>query len=107
MEDSQYNGSLTYKAFNETIEKPLSVGDQLITFDGCGKMEITEIHSNTNTIVVRVMNGDFLNLIGVDQYDYSKGISDLSKIKFFSPPMKRCGAHLFYVQPCKVITICR
>ena len=85
LEDSQYNGSLTYKAFNETIEKPLSVGDQLITFDGCGKMEITEIHSNTNTIVVRVMNGDFLNLIGVDQYDYSKGISDLSKIKFFSP----------------------
>ena len=85
LEDPQYNGSLTYKAFNETIEKPLSIGDQLITFDGCGKMEITEIHSNTNTIVVRVMNGDFLNLIGVNEYDYSKGISDLSKIKFFSP----------------------
>lgn len=82
--DPQYNNSLTYKVFNDTIEKPLSIGDKLVTFDGTGKMEVVEIQQSNNTLVVKVLNGDFLNLIGVDQYDSSKGISDLSKLRFFN-----------------------
>ena len=79
----EYISKLTYRLFDETIEKPLSIGDELVTFDGTGKMEIVDLYPNTNTIKVRVLNGDFLNLVGTNQY--TGEVSDLSKIKFFSP----------------------
>lgn len=82
---AEYSNNLTYKLFDETIEKPLSIGDELVTYDGTGKMEITNIYSNINTIEVRVVNGEFLNLIGTDQYGKNTPISDLSKIRFYSP----------------------
>ena len=41
------------------------------------------MRSNTNQIVVEVLNGDYLNLVA-DTGDISK-VSDLSKLKFFSP----------------------
>jgi hypothetical protein len=84
IEDSSYMNSLKYRLFDETIEKLLVVGDQLITFDGNTKLEITEIHSNTNTIVVKVLHGDFLNLAPATSNN-PLYISSLSKIKFFSP----------------------
>lgn len=85
LDSKVYMNTLSYRLFNETIEKKLSIGDQLVTFDGTGKMEIVEMFPNINTIKVRVMNGDFLNLVGTSQYNSDKGINDLSKIKFFSP----------------------
>ena len=84
MQDSIYMNELKYRLFDETIERMLKVGDQLVTFEGNAKMEITEIRTNTNTIVVKVLNGEFLNLVESTSNDPSN-ITSLSKIKFYSP----------------------
>lgn len=84
MGGSIYMNSLKYRLFDETIEKMLRAGDQLVTFDGQAKMEITEIRTNSNTIVVRVVNGEFLNLVP-STTNNPQHISTLSKIKFYSP----------------------
>lgn len=74
---------LTYKLFDETIEKRLQAGDELVTFDDSAKVRIVEVRPNANQIVVEVLNGDYLNLVA-ETGDESI-ISDLSKLKFFSP----------------------
>ena len=84
MQDSIYMNGLKYRLFDETIERMLKVGDQLVTFEGNAKMEITEIRTNTNTVVVKVLNGEFLNLVESPTNDVDN-ISSLSKIKFYSP----------------------
>lgn len=75
---------LTYRLFDETIEKPLQVGDELINYDGTGKVVITEVRTSTNTIVVKVVNGEYLNFLGTDSYDTNNGmdIHDMSKLRF-------------------------
>ena len=75
---------LTYKLFNDTIEKPLQVGDELTNYDATGKVVITEIKSNSNTIVVKVVNGEYLNFVGTDMYNTynGKSIHNLSKLRF-------------------------
>ena len=80
------NNKLTYKLFDDTIEKPLKVGDELINYDGTGKVVITEIRTNTNTIVVRVVNGEYLNFLGTDNYDTNSDsdIHDMSKLRFYA-----------------------
>lgn len=85
LKDSKYNNNLTYRLFDNTIEKPLQVGDELINFDGTGKVEITEIRPLTNTIVVKVVNGEYLNFLGTDSYDTSNDtdIHDMSKLRFY------------------------
>jgi hypothetical protein len=77
-------GDLTYKLFDDTIEKPLQVGDELINYDGTGKVKITEVRTNSNTIVVKVVNGEYLNFVGTDSYDTNNDtdIHDLSKLRF-------------------------
>ena len=74
------NNKLTYKLFDDTIEKPLKVGDELINYDGTGKVV------NTNTIVVRVVNGEYLNFLGTDNYDTNNDsdIHDMSKLRFYA-----------------------
>lgn len=87
LKDNKYTNKLTYKLFDETIEKPLQVGDELVNYDGTGKVIITEVKPITNTIVVKVVNGEYLNFLGTDSYDTDsdKDIHDLSKIRFYSP----------------------
>ena len=84
--DSKYSNTLTYKRFDDTIELPLKVGDELLNFDGTGKVVITEIRNSTNTIVVKVVNGEYLNFIGTDSYDSDNDndIHDLSKLRYYS-----------------------
>lgn len=81
-----FNNKLTYRLFDDTIEKPLQIGDTLINYDGTGKVEITEVRTSTNTIVVKVVNGEYLNFIGTDSYDSNNDsdIHDMSKLRFFS-----------------------
>jgi hypothetical protein len=80
-----YSNTLTYKTFEESIEKPLKVGDELINYDGTGKVVITEVRTSTNTIVVRVVNGEYLNFMGTNSYEDGSGdILDSSKIRFHS-----------------------
>jgi hypothetical protein len=82
---SQYMKSLTYKLFDETIERKLTVGDYLTNHDGTTKLQISDIKPSSNTITLRVVNGEFANLIGTSLYDYTKGINDWSKLRFYSP----------------------
>jgi hypothetical protein len=84
--DSKLSNRLTYKLFDETIEKPLQVGDELVNFDGTGKVVITDVRTATNTITVKVVNGEYLNFIGTDSYDTDNDndIHDLSKLRFYS-----------------------
>ena len=73
---------LKYMLFDETMEKYLSVGDQLVTYDDSAKMEIVSINPAARQLTVKVLNGDYLNLVadpGDENY-----VSDLSKLKFFS-----------------------
>ena len=75
---------LTYKLFDDTIEKPLKVGDELINYDGTGKVVITDIRTASNTIVVKVVNGEYLNFLGTDSYNTNddKNIHNMSKLRF-------------------------
>lgn len=86
MKDSKFNNNLTYKLFDETIEKPLKVGDVLTNFDGTGKVIITELRPNTNTIVVKILNGEYLNFLGTEDYDNNNDtdIHDFSKLRFYA-----------------------
>ena len=84
VDDPTILSSLKYRLFDETIEKNLKVGDQLVTFEGNAKLEILEIRQNTNTIVVKVLHGEFLNLTESNTNNPSY-IPSLSKIKFYSP----------------------
>lgn len=81
--DDSYSNNLTYKLFNETIERTLKVGDELVTFDDSAKMEIVEIKNNINEVVVKVLNGEYLNLCPASTNDPKK-IHNLSKLKFYS-----------------------
>ena len=82
----EFSNKLTYTLFDDTIEKPLRVGDELINYDGTGKVRIVEIRTTTNTIVVKVVNGEYLNFLGTDSYDTDNDndIHDLSKLRFHS-----------------------
>lgn len=77
-----YMNDLKYRLFDETIERKLQVGDQLVTFEGNAKLEIMELSSNFKTIKVKVLHGEFVNLVESGE---STNISSLSKIKFYSP----------------------
>lgn len=79
----EYTCNLTYKTFDDTIDKYLSVGDCLVTYDDSAKMEISEIMSTTNTITVKVLNGEYVNLVATNDID-SENVFDNSKLKFFS-----------------------
>ena len=78
--------NLSYKTFDETIDRYLNIGDQLVTYDDSAKMEITEIQNNTNTVTVKILFGDYLNLVESNVEDTKlDDIEDLCKLKFFSP----------------------
>jgi hypothetical protein len=84
--DKTYTNKLTYKLFDDTIEKQLQVGDHLINFDGTGKVMITDVKPATNTITVKVVNGEYLNFLGTDSYDTDsdRDIHDMSKLRFYA-----------------------
>lgn len=75
---------LKYKLFDNTIEKYLQPGDELVTYDDSAKMRIVDIRSNAKQIVVEVLNGDYVNLVADSQGLSSDVVSDLSKLKFYS-----------------------
>ena len=77
-----YQNTLTYKLFDETIQRNLVPGDQLITWDGSAKMEIIEVYPSRSRVTVRIMNGDYLNIIGTPS---GSAIPDSSKLRFFCP----------------------
>ena len=84
--DATITNKLTYKIFDEMLEKQLQVGDELINYDGSGKVVITEVKPIINTITVKIVNGEHLNFLGTDSYDTNsdKDIHDFSKLRFYA-----------------------
>lgn len=80
----EYINSLKYRLFDDTIERSLKIGDQLVTFEGNAKMEITDIRYSSNTVTVKVLHGEYLNLFE-SETNVPQEIPSLSKIKFYSP----------------------
>lgn len=87
LKDPTYSNNLKYRLFNETIEKMLVVGDELVTFEGNAKLQITKIQYESNTIEVKVLHGEYVNLIPTSKVTDPNptNISSLSKLKFYSP----------------------
>lgn len=77
-----FTQALTYKLFDETIERSLKPGDELVTFDSSAKLIIEEVRPTSNTIVVKVAHGEYLNLAESKNY---QEISDACKLRFYSP----------------------
>lgn len=73
----------TYKDFNYT-DKQLKVGDYLVTYNDKAKLLIEEIYSNDRVMKLKVVNGEYLNLVGTNDINYS---GDYSKLKYFSSPV--------------------
>ena len=77
--------SLTYLLFDQTIEKRLSAGDYLVTWDGRVKFEIEELNFNTNSIKARVCFGDYTDMIPCsDSVTNLNQVNDMSKMRYFS-----------------------
>lgn len=82
--NESYLNKFYYKQFDETLEFPLHVGDQLVTFDDSAKVEIVELRQNANTMVVKVLNGEYLNLTAESEEINPSNITNLAKLKYFS-----------------------
>lgn len=84
--DATITNKLTYKIFDEMLEKQLQVGDELVNYDGSGKVVITEVKPIINTITVKIVNGEHLNFLGTDSYDTNNDadIHDFSKLRFYA-----------------------
>lgn len=83
--------TMTYVRFDGTLETYLIEGDRLVTYDDGAKLEIEQIDYNSQQMTLKVLYGEYLNLIGTDEYlvndesvSYSS-VSNISKLKFFSP----------------------
>lgn len=79
-----YTTKNTYKLFDETLERTLQAGDELITYDNNAKLRIESIKYIDGLkfqVTLKVVNGEYVNLSGCSGLE----IPDNSKLKFFSP----------------------
>ena len=83
MIDSIYMNELKYRLFDETIEKSIQPGDNLLTFEGNAQLEVVEVRHKTNTLVLKVLHGEFVNLVPAKSNDH-KYIHNLNKLKYHS-----------------------
>lgn len=74
--------TLRYKVNNETIDKTLIVGDELVSWNDKVKLKITAINTGAKMITVRVMQGGYLNLVA---FNKDKNINkELCTLKYLS-----------------------
>lgn len=73
--------SLNYNLFGG-ITTPLCVGNELTTSDGTGKVVITHINTTDKILSLKVVNGEYLNIIGTSEYNTENGIAANSKLRF-------------------------
>lgn len=76
-----YKNNLTYTIFDQTIEKNLKVGDYLVAFDGHAKFQIEKLNFDSNTIQLKIMYGEYINLT---PWSGNGSIDSSSKLRFFS-----------------------
>ena len=81
-----FQKSLTYLLFDQTIERKIALGSYLVSWDGKVKFQVENLNFNTNTIGVRVMFGDYTDMVPfTDTTSISpNNISEMSKLKYFS-----------------------
>lgn len=77
----EYRTDLTYTLFDQSIQKNLKPGDIIITYDDTAKLQVVETIPSTNSIRLKVLNGEYLNFV---PWSGQGNISDLSKIRFYS-----------------------
>lgn len=80
LDETLYRTDLTYTLFEDTIVKNLRVGDYLTTYNKSTKLKVTEVFPLTNTITVKVMHGEYLNLVP----SADGAVQDLSILRYFS-----------------------
>lgn len=73
----ELNEPLTYFINNGTIERPIKVGDELVTNNSRVKMVIEELNDGTKSIKVRILYGAYANLC-----DEKSNNPDLYKLRF-------------------------
>lgn len=73
----ELNEPLTYFINNGTIERPIKVGDELVTNNSRVKMVIEELNDGTKSIKVRILYGAYANLC-----DEKSNNPDLHKLRF-------------------------
>lgn len=78
---TDYRTDLTYTLFDQSIQKNLKAGDIIITYDDTAKLQVVETYPSTNSIRLKVLNGEYLNFVA---WSGQGTISDLSKIRFYS-----------------------
>lgn len=83
---------MTFVRFDGTIETYLAPGDKLVTYDDGAKLEVIEVDYNNLKMKLKVLNGEYLNLLGISSYIddgdsdvFYENVSNVSKLKFFSP----------------------
>lgn len=76
-----YKNNLTYTIFDQTIEKNLAIGDYLVAFDGHAKFQIEKLNFDSNTIQLKIMYGEYINLT---PWSGTGAIDSSSKLRFFS-----------------------
>ena len=76
-----YKNTLTYTIFDQTIEKKLNIGDYLVSFDGHAKFQIENLNFDSNTIKLKIMYGEYINLV---PWSGNNEIDESSKLRFFS-----------------------
>ena len=81
-----FQKSLTYLLFDQTIERKIALGSYLVSWDGKVKFQVENLNFNTNTIGVRVMFGDYTDMVPfTDTTSISAdNISEMSKLRYFS-----------------------
>lgn len=84
MESPLYMNSLSYRLFDETIQTSLKEGDKLTTYDGSAKLEIVELGKNSNTIVAKVLHGEYLNL-STAETNNENILNSSNQLRFYSP----------------------
>lgn len=74
--------NINYFVDNETIQKTLSVGDELVSYNDKVKLKITSLNVGATTITCRVMQGAYINLVANN--DKSNIEKDLCTLKYLS-----------------------
>ena len=78
----EYRTDLTYTLFDQTIQRSLKAGDRIVTWDDSAKLEVVQTIPSTNSLKLKVLNGEYLNLA-----PYSGGgeVPEYARLRFFSP----------------------
>lgn len=79
---SDYRTDLTYTLFDQTIQRSLKEGDRIVTWDDSAKLEVVQTIPSTNSLKLKVLNGEYLNLA---PYSGTGEVPEYARLRFFSP----------------------